>query len=66
MVWSVGFEPTKTASYTLRPVPILSYGLSGSSANSLTTTYLLYTLKYLQSKIIFLNRLDEKFHRNSI
>jgi hypothetical protein len=32
IVWSVGLEPTKTASYTHRPVPILGYGPSGSFA----------------------------------
>jgi hypothetical protein len=38
MVWPVGFEPTKAAGYTQRPVPIPDCGSGESFANLLTTT----------------------------
>lgn len=42
MVRPVGFEPTKTASYTHRPVLTPDYGPGESFANLLTATLLLY------------------------
>ena len=38
MVWPVGFEPTKTASYTHRPVLTPDYGPGESFAILLTAT----------------------------
>jgi len=38
MVWPVGFEPTKAAGYTQRPVLNPGYGPGESFANLLTTT----------------------------
>ena len=49
MVRPVGFEPTKTASYTHRPVPSLDYGSNGSFANLLTATIKLYTLLLIKT-----------------
>jgi hypothetical protein len=51
-MWSVGLEPTKTASYTHRPVPILDYESSESSANLLTTTHTVYNLIFLNASYI--------------
>jgi len=39
MVRLVGFEPTKTASYTHRPVPIPDYEPGGSFASLLTAAF---------------------------
>jgi len=46
MVWSVGFEPTKAASYTQRPVPSFSNEELGGLPIPLTTTSIVYNLYY--------------------
>lgn len=67
MMWPVGFEPTKTVSYTHRPFPFPDYGSGGSSANLLTATRYINICSFIKQHQKFICDFfeDLKLHNES-